>query len=69
MRNTKNALELRSRLMAVIDQCRAETGDCELGVNIERAIIEEDLRELDAEIMEDPGALESQMVLVKRRRV
>jgi hypothetical protein len=39
-----------------------------LGTSIEREIVNRELRELEIDILADPGALESQLVRVRRRR-
>lgn len=39
-----------------------------LGESIEREILNRELRELELEILANPGALESKLVRVKRRR-
>ena len=40
-----------------------------VGESIERQILNRELRELEADILADPGALESQLVRVKRRKL
>lgn len=65
----KNSLELRAALLDVIDQHRAHTGDAELGMSIERMIVDEDMRDLDRDILSHPGALETQLVPLRRKRV
>ena len=45
---------------------RAETGDELLGAAIEHAVLESQVQELEAEILENPGAFEPW--LVRRRR-
>jgi hypothetical protein len=65
----KNALELRVAVLDLIDQRRMETGDPELGANIERMILDEDRRNLDRDILSNPGALETQLVPVRRNRI
>lgn len=64
----KNSLELRAALLTLIDQHR-QTGDPELGTSIVRMIIEEDLRDLDRDILSNPGALEAQLVLLRPKRI
>jgi hypothetical protein len=59
-------LRLYEAVLALIEQRRAETGDKSLGANIEELIIAAQFRDLEAEIMEDPGAFEPW--LVRRRR-
>jgi hypothetical protein len=65
----KNSLELRAALLALIDQHRTQTGDPELGTSIARMIVEEDMRDLDRDILSNPGALETQLVPLRRKRV
>ena len=64
---TKERLTVCADLLAAIDLNRARTGDDGMGTSIEHSIIERELRELERDILEDPGALESQLVRVVRR--
>jgi hypothetical protein len=60
-------LNLRAVLLMMIDQHRTESGNPELGLTMERAIVEENWRELDRDIMDDPGALAGQLVRLRKR--
>jgi hypothetical protein len=64
MERKHDELNLRAALLMLIDQHRTESGNPELGLSIERAILEENWRELDRDITADPGALEGQLVLL-----
>jgi len=66
MSNTADRLALCEAIMELIEQKRAETGDESLGAAIERVVLDSQFRELEAEIMEDPGAFEPW--LIRRRR-
>ncbi|SPE33659.1 conserved hypothetical protein [Candidatus Sulfopaludibacter sp. SbA6] len=65
MSNSADRLKLCEAVLALIEQKRAETGDEFLGADIERVIVESQFRELEQEILEDPGAFEPWLV---RRR-
>lgn len=65
--STKERLNTCADLLAAIDLNRERTGDQGLATSIEHSIIERELRELERDILEDPGALESQLVRVRRR--
>jgi hypothetical protein len=65
MSNAVEELKLYEAVLALIEQRRAETGDESLGANIENLIIQSQFRDLEAEIMENPGAFEPWLV---RRR-
>ena len=67
MSNAAEELKLYGEVLALIEQRRGETGNAALGANIEELIIAAQFRDLEAEIMEDPGAFEPW--LVRRRRV
>ena len=67
MSRTSERLKLYEAVLALIEQRRAETGDSSLGSAIEKVVIETQMRELEAEILEDPGAFEPW--LVRRRRI
>jgi hypothetical protein len=60
-------LKLYEAVLALIEQRRAETGDDSLGANLEEVMIQSQFRDLEAEIMENPGAFEPW--LVRRRNV
>lgn len=66
MSNTAERLELYQAILSLIEQKRAETGDEWLGSGIERAVLDSEFRDLEKEILEDPGAFEPW--LVRRRR-
>jgi hypothetical protein len=66
MSNAVDRIRLGEAVLALIEQKRAETGDESLGANIERAVLDTQFQELEAEIMENPGAIEPW--LIRRRR-
>ena len=66
MSNTAERLKLYEAVLALIERRRAETGDDSLGSAIEQVVIQSQISEIEAEIMEDPGAFEPW--LVRRRR-
>jgi len=67
MSNAVEELRLYEAVLALIEQRRGEAGDPSLGSNIEELIIATQFRELEAEIMDNPGAFEPW--LVRRRHV
>jgi hypothetical protein len=66
MSNTADRLELCEAILALIERKRAATGDDTLGASIERVVIDSQFRELEGEILENPGAIEPW--LIRRRR-
>jgi hypothetical protein len=60
-------LRLNEAVLALIEQRRAETGDESLGAGLEKVIIEAQFRDLEADIMQNPGAFEPW--LIRRRHV
>jgi len=66
MSNAVDKLKLCEAVLALIEQKRAETGDETLGATIERAVLDAQFAELEAEILENPGAFEPW--LIRRRR-
>lgn len=66
MSNGGDRLRLGEAVLALIEQKRAETGDESLGADIERVVLDTQFQELEAEILENPGAFEPW--LVRRRR-
>jgi hypothetical protein len=65
MTTTAERMALCEAVVALIEQKRAETGDPLLGASIERAVIDMQFQELEADILEDPGAFEPWLI---RRR-
>jgi hypothetical protein len=65
MSNAADRLKLGEAVLALIEKRRAETGDQSLGSGIERAVLDMQIRELEADILEDPGAFEPWLI---RRR-
>jgi hypothetical protein len=65
MSNAVDRLKLAEAVLALIEQKRVETGDEFLGAAIERAVLDTQFQELEAEILENPGAIEPWLV---RRR-
>ena len=66
MSSGADRLALGEAILAIIEKKRAETGDESLGEAIERAILDAQVRDLEKDIFEDPGAIEPW--LVRRRR-
>jgi hypothetical protein len=66
MSNAVDRLKLCEAVLALIEQKRAETGDESLGASIERVVLDMQVQELEADILEDPGAFEPW--LIRRRR-
>jgi hypothetical protein len=66
--DTKERLGICAKLLGEIDGHRARTKDSGLGISIEHRIIERELRELEEDILADPGALEAQLVRVRPKR-
>jgi hypothetical protein len=67
MSNAVDRLELCEAVLALIERKRAETGDESLGANIEQVVLDGQFRELESEILENPGAFEPW--LIRRKRV
>ena len=65
MSNAVDRLKLCEAVLALIEQKRAETGDESLGESIERVVLDIQIKELEAEILENPGAIEPWLI---RRR-
>jgi len=65
MSSASDRLKLCEAILALIEQKRAETGDENLGANIERMLLDTQFQELESEILENPGAFEPWLI---RRR-
>lgn len=66
MSSTADRLALCEAVLSLIERKRAETGDESLGEAIERVVIDSQFRELEGEILDNPGAIEPW--LIRRRR-
>jgi hypothetical protein len=65
MSNVADQMKLCEAVLALIEQKRAETGDSSLGASIERLVLDMQVSEIEADILEDPGAFEPWLI---RRR-
>ncbi len=68
MNTRKNRLEQAAWVLEQMDRRREATGDPTIGCGVERFLLEQELHEIEADILADPGALESQLVRVRVRR-
>jgi hypothetical protein len=68
MSNTADRIQLSEAILDLIERKRQETGDESLGSNIERAVLESQIADLEREIFENPGAIEPMLVPLRRRR-
>jgi hypothetical protein len=66
MSNAADRLKLSEAILGLIEQKRVETDDSSLGADIEAFLIEAQFREIEADIMQNPGAFEPWLV---RRRM
>jgi hypothetical protein len=67
MSSAEDRTKLCGEILALIDHARKETGDESLAMNIEEAVLDMQFRELESDILENPGAIEPW--LIRRRRV
>ena len=65
MSKASDQMELCEAILALIEQKRATTGDQNLGAPIERLVLDLQVKEIEADILEDPGAFEAWLI---RRR-
>jgi len=66
MSKAADRMKLSEAILALVEQQRAETGDAFLGSDVEEFLIEAQFRDLETEILQNPGAIEPW--LVRRRR-
>lgn len=66
MSTMADRVELCEAILELIERRRAETGDYMLGMAIERVVLDSQIRELEQDIFNDPGAIEPW--LIRRRR-
>lgn len=62
MRDTAECMKLYEKILTLIDQTRAEVGDPSLADAVERLILNGQVRELENEIFENPGAFEPWLI-------
>jgi len=67
MSGIQRRLEHGAHTLALLDRKRHETGSPVLGRDAEHEIVDRELRELEAEMLANPGALEKLLVRVRRR--
>jgi hypothetical protein len=65
MSSAADRMELCEAILALIEKKRAQTGDPTMGEAVERVILDTQFREIEGEILEDPGAFEPWLI---RRR-
>jgi hypothetical protein len=65
MSDTSIQMQLCEAVMELIERKREETGNPTLGDFLERAILDRQFREIEGEILENPGAFEPWLI---RRR-
>ena len=65
MTSTADRMKFHEAILELIDRKRTETGDPSLGSSIERLVLDAQVRELEQDIFEDPGAFEPWLI---RRR-
>lgn len=66
MSNTTDRLKLYEAILDLIEKKRAETGDPSLAESVESVILASQIRDLEQDILDKPGALEPW--LAPRRR-
>ena len=67
MNEIKERLEKGAHVLQRLERRRQDTNIPQLGYNAEYLIIAWELRELEADILQDPGALESHLVRLPRK--
>jgi hypothetical protein len=65
MSSMADRMELCEAILALIEKKRVQTGDPNLGVAVERVILDSQFQDIESEILEDPGAFEPWLI---RRR-
>ena len=67
MNEVKQRLEKGVAILADLDQRRRDTRNAQWGRETQYLIIDQELRLLEHDILADPGALESQLIRVRRQ--
>lgn len=66
MRSTTERLRQSAMMLETLERKRVEMRTPALGAETEWSLIERELREIEAEILENPGALERFLVRIRR---
>ena len=66
MTSTSDRMKFYGEILDLIDRKRTETNDPFLGSAIEKIVLDAQVKELEADIFEDPGAFEPW--LLRRRK-
>jgi hypothetical protein len=66
MTSTSDRMRFYGEILDLIDRKRTETGDPFLGSAIERLVLDAQVKELEQDIFEDPGAFEPWLLRRKR---
>jgi hypothetical protein len=66
MSSTADRVELFEAILALIEQKREKTGDDTLAASVERAVVDSQMKEIELEIFENPGAIEPWLIRRKR---
>lgn len=65
MRSTKERLEQSAAVLEKLEQRRLDMRTPSLGLDTEWTLIEQELRDIERNILEDPGALEKFLVRIR----
>lgn len=66
MNETANRMALCEEILNLIERKREQTGDAGLGSAIERYILEMQVRDLERDIMDNPGPIEPWLIRMRR---
>jgi hypothetical protein len=66
MNDAAKRIELCEEILALIERKRAECGDSGLGSSIEHCILEMQVRELEKDILENPGPMAPWLIRTRR---
>jgi hypothetical protein len=69
MSEIRHRLQEGAAILEQLERRRIETRTPALGYDTEFLIVYRELRELEAEIVADPGALESRLAPIRRKRL
>jgi hypothetical protein len=66
MSTVQDRLELFEAILSLIEAKRAQTGDEHLGAAIERAVVDSQVKDIEREIFDNPGAIEPWLIRLRR---
>lgn len=66
MSTVQDRLELFEAILSLIEAKRAQTGDETLGAAVEKAVVDSQIKDVERDIFDNPGAIEPWLIRLRR---